>query len=356
MSVVLRCRLFCPRASPCRPTPRRPNRRPRRRSMSSSRSTARSISRSGSAAARWPRAPARPSPISCPAFTCCRRRRASAIPAPGQKSGKSNVGFAASKQEVAARLEQIWLARLGRPRHRQPRLRPFRRRRLEQGRLASEFRIFRAIVRERLCDQRHRRRAGRLAAVRRQPRSRAFARPICRPARRSTRRLPDAGYCLRRERRVARPGPAAEPTAASNASRCRRFREGPSRRRVIAMDYNMFVRHSGGFERADKAAVFENRAFDAFQAAFDAEYQRQAHAAAARLPFHADERRRLLAGARALRRRRLRKPDVACISYRDYIARNAPPERRPADGQRGRLSRVSTSAGSGRARSPLRSR
>src|SRR5215475_3620408 len=31
--------------------------------------------------------------------------------APGQKPGKSNVGFAISKEEVAARLEQIWLAR-----------------------------------------------------------------------------------------------------------------------------------------------------------------------------------------------------------------------------------------------------
>ncbi|MGO4843353.1 polysaccharide deacetylase, partial [Rhizobiaceae sp. 2RAB30] len=32
--------------------------------------------------------------------------------------------------------------------------------------------------------------------------------------------------------------------------------EGPSERRVIAMDYNLFVRHSGGFEKADDDAVF----------------------------------------------------------------------------------------------------
>ena len=30
--------------------------------------------------------------------------------------------------------------------------------------------------------------------------------------------------------------------------------EGPAARRVIAMDYNLFVRHSGGFERPDDDA------------------------------------------------------------------------------------------------------
>ncbi|MCH4554194.1 hypothetical protein MKW35_16345, partial [Aestuariibaculum sp. L182] len=35
--------------------------------------------------------------------------------------------------------------------------------------------------------------------------------------------------------------------------------EGPEHRPVVAMDYNMFVRHSGGFERADHLNEFENR-------------------------------------------------------------------------------------------------
>jgi len=48
--------------------------------------------------------------------------------------------------------------------------------------------------------------------------------------------------------------------------------EGPAARRVIAMDYNLFVRHSGGFERPDEAAAFQERSYDAFKAAFDAQY------------------------------------------------------------------------------------
>mgnify|MGYP000019304131 CR=1 FL=1 len=45
--------------------------------------------------------------------------------------------------------------------------------------------------------------------------------------------------------------------------------EGPSSRRVIAMDYNLFVRHSGGFERPDEAAAFQERSYEAFKAAID---------------------------------------------------------------------------------------
>ena len=39
------------------------------------------------------------------------------------------------------------------------------------------------------------------------------------------------------------------------------------------MDYNLFVRHSGGFERPDEAAAFQERSYEAFKAAFDAQYQ-----------------------------------------------------------------------------------
>src|SRR5690606_13378423 len=48
--------------------------------------------------------------------------------------------------------------------------------------------------------------------------------------------------------------------------------EGPKARRVIAMDYNLFVRHSGGVEQPDEAAAFQTRTYDAFKAAFDQQY------------------------------------------------------------------------------------
>lgn len=49
--------------------------------------------------------------------------------------------------------------------------------------------------------------------------------------------------------------------------------EGPRERRVIAMDYNLFVRHSKGEETPERKAQFEERSLDAFEAAFRAQYE-----------------------------------------------------------------------------------
>ncbi|MCY6381731.1 polysaccharide deacetylase [Hoeflea prorocentri] len=48
--------------------------------------------------------------------------------------------------------------------------------------------------------------------------------------------------------------------------------EGPQNRRIIAMDYNMFVRHSAGVEDASNSQYYEERAYSAFRTAFDREY------------------------------------------------------------------------------------
>lgn len=97
--------------------------------------------------------------------------------------------------------------------------------------------------------------------------------------------------------------------------------EGPKARRVIAMDYNLFVRHSGGFERPDEAAAFQERSYEAFKAAFDAQYR--GGRAPLQLGFHftlmndgaywkALER---FAGEVCVM------ADVVCTSYADYMKR-----------------------------------
>ena len=100
--------------------------------------------------------------------------------------------------------------------------------------------------------------------------------------------------------------------------------EGPNGRRVIAMDYNLFVRHSGGFERTDAGAAFENRSLEAFKAAFDEQYD------GARIPLQIGFHFTLMNGGaywRALERFArdvCLKRDVDCISYADYVARLKP--------------------------------
>ncbi|MGY6708593.1 MAG: polysaccharide deacetylase [Rhizobiaceae bacterium] len=101
------------------------------------------------------------------------------------------------------------------------------------------------------------------------------------------------------------------------------LKEGPQGRPVLAMDYNLFVRHSGGFERADKDGAFEERAYRAFMDAFEAEY------GGARAPLQIGFHFTLMNGgaywnalerfARAVCTR----PDVDCLSYREALADDA---------------------------------
>jgi peptidoglycan/xylan/chitin deacetylase (PgdA/CDA1 family) len=96
--------------------------------------------------------------------------------------------------------------------------------------------------------------------------------------------------------------------------------EGPEGRPVIAMDYNLFVRHSGGFERKDEDGAFEERTYRAFMNAFEAEY------AGARTPLQIGFHFTLMNGGaywNALERfvrEVCVKPDVACVSYRKAMA------------------------------------
>jgi len=97
--------------------------------------------------------------------------------------------------------------------------------------------------------------------------------------------------------------------------------EGPTARRVIAMDYNLFVRHSGGFERPDEAAAFQERSYEAFKAAFDAQYD------GGRVPLQLGFHFVLMNGGAywdALERFAKEvcvKADVVCTSYADYLKR-----------------------------------
>jgi hypothetical protein len=102
--------------------------------------------------------------------------------------------------------------------------------------------------------------------------------------------------------------------------------EGPAARRVIAMDYNLFVRHSGGFERPDEAAAFQERSYEAFKAAFDAQYE------GGRTPLQLGFHFTLMndgAYWRALERfagEVCIMADVVCTSYADYLKRTRPSE------------------------------
>ncbi len=113
--------------------------------------------------------------------------------------------------------------------------------------------------------------------------------------------------------------------------------EGPSERRVLAMDYNLFVRHSGGFERSDNDGVFEERAYRCLP-----QGGRQCEMAASARRFNSAFDFTMMNGGaywRALERFAsdvCGRADVACITYSDYLARTAPGPT-TANGDLGRL-------------------
>ena len=83
--------------------------------------------------------------------------------------------------------------------------------------------------------------------------------------RRQSRRSTGSGrLSLQCQRRLARPGEPSDRHGVVQFA-LPLIPEGPNGRRVIAMDYNLFVRHSGGFEREDAGAAFENRTYAAFR-------------------------------------------------------------------------------------------
>ncbi|KGF70979.1 polysaccharide deacetylase [Hoeflea sp. BAL378] len=97
--------------------------------------------------------------------------------------------------------------------------------------------------------------------------------------------------------------------------------EGPKGRRIIAMDYNLFVRHSAAFETPSKSEEFAERTLAAFRAAFEAEYSGKRRPL--QLGFHFVE---MNGGAywTALERFAIEtcvRPDVDCVTYQEALRR-----------------------------------
>ena len=110
--------------------------------------------------------------------------------------------------------------------------------------------------------------------------------------------------------------------------------EGPRERRIIAMDYNLFVRHSGGIERAGDAGTFTERTYEAFASAFEREYNGD------RTPLQMGFHFTLMNGGaywdalERFARDYCVKADVRCVSYDGWLRENARglAEKTPGDG------------------------
>lgn len=249
--------------------------------------------------------------------------------APGKTSGKSNIGFAASKQEIADRLEQINLAASEGHDIGSHACGHFDGKDWNKADWLSEFGSFKRILEN----------AYSINAITSEPagwreiarKAIGFRAPYLSANKALYEALPKAGYWFDASG-VSR-GPARPPTSDGiTRFSLPQIPEGPDTRRVIAMDYNLYVRHSGGFERPSKADEFANRTYDAFRAAFDAQYRGK------RIPLELGFHFTLMndgAYWKALERfagEVCTRPDVECLSYRDYVSRRRDGEKQASVG------------------------
>ncbi|MCX7305017.1 MAG: polysaccharide deacetylase [Hyphomicrobiales bacterium] len=243
--------------------------------------------------------------------------------APGRSAGQSEVGFAQTKQEVADRLGEIRLAAAEGHEIASHACGHFDGKTWDKADWVKEFASFKRIMAG----------AYEINGISGEPAGwkdfaqnavTGFRAPYLSTSAALYDALRSAGF------RYDASGISKGPAAPHSENGVERFSlpqipEGPNARRVIAMDYNLFVRHSGGFERKDEAAAFQTRSYDAFMAAFDAQYE--GGRTPLQLGFHfvlmndgaywkALEQ---FAGEVCV------KADVVCTSYADYLERTAQP-------------------------------
>ncbi|WP_027488746.1 polysaccharide deacetylase family protein [Allorhizobium undicola] len=237
---------------------------------------------------------------------------------PHQAAGKSNVGFAPNEADVAARLSQIWAAHQEGHDIASHACGHFDGKDWSKGDWLQEFSTFRTVMKNAWKDN---------GVGDKEPDGWAdfaekgppgFRAPYLSASNALPQAEKEAGLLY--DASLVTKGPQM-PEQDGQLSRfgLPLIPEGPQNRRVIGMDYNLFVRHSGGFDNPSKSAEFDERSYQAFKTTFEAEYN------GARNPvqfgFHFVE---MNAGAYWRAMERLvtdvcLREDVACVSYSQAV-------------------------------------
>jgi peptidoglycan/xylan/chitin deacetylase (PgdA/CDA1 family) len=244
--------------------------------------------------------------------------QAKAYQAPGQKAGKSNVGFAKSDDDVRARIANIWGAHMEGHDISSHACGHFDGKAWSEADWTKEFMNARIALRDAWKN---------VGEADKEPQGwedfathdmKGFRAPYL-----STSKglVPaEKAFGFQYDASLVTKGPAL-PQVADGVYRfgLPLIPEGPEHRPVIGMDYNLYVRHSKGVEDKADSKIFEDRAFAAFEDAFDKQY------AGDRIPvqfgFHFVE---MNDGAywRALDRfvsDVCHRQNVACVSYSEAI-------------------------------------
>lgn len=239
---------------------------------------------------------------------------------PRHTTGRSNVGYAESKDDVAQRLRQIWTARMEGHEIASHGCGHFDGGAWSASEWASEFRQFSQILAG----------AWEINGIPHQPPSWktfvetdiiGFRAPYLSTGGGLFQALETDGFAY--DASTVSRGPAMPKHGTVTQFSLPMIPEGPSARPIIAMDYNLFVRHSGGLERGDPDGSFEARTRQAFTQALDEQL------AGERLPLQIGFHFTLMndgAYWRALEgftEDACARDGVRCVSYRTYLEETA---------------------------------
>lgn len=256
--------------------------------------------------------------LSC--TTLIPRARAGDYKAPGIKAGRSNIGFALSVDEVAARLDNIWQARSEGHEIASHTCGHFDGKDWTKADWLKEFNTFDRVLENAWKDN---------GLGEREPQGWAdFVENDITGFRAPYLSAPDSLFEAEREHgfRYDASVITHDPALPAEKGDLARFglpliAEGPKQRRIIAMDYNLFIRHSAGIDHSSKAEEFAERSYQAFRTAFDRQYNGD------RIPLqiglHFVE---MNGGAYWTAMERLVTevcplPDVACVTYAEALDR-----------------------------------
>ncbi len=254
--------------------------------------------------------------LSC--TTLIPRERAGSYKAPGKKAGRSNIGFAPTVADVTARLDNVWNAHLEGHEIASHTCGHFDGKDWSRQDWLTEMATFDRVLANAWKDN---------GLADREPAEWAdfvgnnivgFRAPYLSAPKSLYEAERDHGF------RYDASSVTRDPLLPTLEGSVTRFGlplipEGPKQRRIVAMDYNLFIRHSAGMDHPSKAAEFEARSYDAFRAAFDKQYEGDRVPLQIGLHFVEMNGGAYWAAMERLVGEVCHKPDVACVTYAEAL-------------------------------------
>lgn len=254
--------------------------------------------------------------LSC--TTLIPRARAQDYKAPGIKAGRSNIGFALSTDEVAVRLDNIWKAKTEGHEIASHTCGHFDGKDWTKAEWLKEFETFDRVLANAWKDN---------GLAEREPEGWAdFVENGITGFRAPYLSAPDSLFQAEREHGFRYDASAVthDPAMPVEKGGLARFGlplipEGPKSRRIIAMDYNLFIRHSAGIDHPSKGDEFAERSYKAFKQAFEQQYNGDRMPLQIGLHFVTMNGSAYWAAMERLVAEVCPRPDVACVTYAEAL-------------------------------------